>query len=461
MNEPTTTERQILAAVQDGDDTTKELVERLDLSEGHVQKVLKSMVEDGHLDRVRDGPGYRYVTPDEGDGDGAVRADAGDDGGLMPVHRDYDWSDPDYHADPEDYYSTDGELRRLMAQVKNRRLSNSPVRTLITGDTGTGKTVFAETIAAWNESREDALWFSIQFSKDMDDGDLFGVPSFAGGDTVWVDGTLTKAFLAAREGYTVHLHLDEFNRAPPHVHNALFEALDHRGAVRLDGPRGGELIQADPLDVIVTATINEGDEYHGTERMDLAARGRFTSKFETDYLARHDPEHEDADVDGYVGLDDEAHLLVERRDTPAELARRMVLAAADVRRDSSDPANTTVEWGIPTRAVLAWAGLAHAYAEDGLPNPVIAAAEDAVILPYYGDRGYEDAADSVRGTIEAHLDGAPWDPTEFESWAADEQVVCGSCSWSAPKPEAEEMGVMATMTCPECGEDRDVNVRSK
>lgn len=456
MNAPTTTEQHVIDAVSDGVDTTEGLVDRLDLSKGHLQKVLKGMVEAGHLDRVRDGPGYTYVLPGE-----SGASAASDDAGVMPVHRNYDWSDPDYHANPSDYYATDGELVRLMAQVKHRRKAGSPVRALITGDTGTGKTTLAETVAAWNESREDAIWISVQFSKGTDDGHLLGVPSFAGGDTVWVDGTLTKAFLAAREGKTVHLHLDEFNRAPAHVHNALFEALDHRAAIRLDGPRGGELISVDPNDIIVTATINEGDEYHGTERMDLAAKGRFTSKFETDYLARHDPGHDEADAEGYVGIDAEANLLVERRGLPAELSKLMVRAAADVRRDASDPANTTVEWGVPTRAVLSWAGLALMYGEEGIPNPVIQAAEDGVIETYYGDRGYEDMANAVRNIIESHLDGAPLDERDFETWAADEQVVCAACGWAEAKPAAEEMGVLATMECPDCGSMDSVTTRSK
>ena len=454
----TTTEQDVIDAVQNGEDTTAELVETLDLSKGHVQKVLKGMVEDDHLDRYRDGPGYAYETLDaEDDAQGGTAqggtVDAGGDG-IMPVNRNYDWQDSDYHPDPSDYYSTDGELERFMAQIKHRHETNTPVRGKISGPTGCGKTTLAETLAAWNESREDVVFMSIQFSKDMSDGDLVGVPSIAGDSTMWVDGTLSKAFLAASEGKTVHLHLDEFNRAPPHVHNALFEALDHRGAVRLDGPRGGEVIQANPLDIIVTATVNEGMEYHGTEREDLAAKGRFTSKFEVDYLARY----EDGDL---VGVDDEAKMLVEDRGVPANVARKMVEAAADVRRDATDPNNTTIQFGIPTRAVLAWGGLAHGYSLDDLSNSIMTAAEDAVLENYYGDRGMEDAQDNVRNTLESHLDGAPFDDDKFEAWAADEQVVCGNCSWAVSKPEAENMGVMATMTCPECGDDRQLRTRSK
>jgi len=154
-------------------------------------------------------------------------------------------------------------------------------------------------------------------------------------------------------------------------------------------------------------------------------------------------------------------MLVEERGVPAPLARRMVEAAADVRRDASDPANTTVQFGVPTRAVLAWGGLTHAYDLDDVPNPVMAAAEDAVVENYYGDPGMEDMADNVRDTLEPHLDGAPFDEDEFAAWDADEQVVCGACGWKAAKPEAENMGVVATMTCPECGDTRDLRVRSK
>lgn len=471
MTAQSTTERKILDAVEDGANTTDDLVAETGRSKGHVQKVLKSMTERGVLDRVRGAHGFTYEVPDEpgnGTSDDAGEWDTADHG-LMPVNRDYDWSAEDYRPTPDgDYVASGDELVRLMSLIRNRHETGAPVRDLVGGDSGIGKTLFCETVADINAAHEDVVWLAIQFSKDMDDADLFGAPSFAGGSTTWVDGTLTKAMLAAREGKVVHLHLDELNRAPAFVHNALFEALDHRGAVRLDGPRGGEVISADPLNIVVTATLNEGDEYHGTERMDLAARGRFTTRRRLDYLAlKFDPSDpdaptEDMDEDGFVGVEDEARLLVERRSVPAELARNMVRAAAEVRADAADSTNTTVEWGFPARALLAWGGAAAGYAATGeVANPLVAAAEDSVIRTYYGEPGEEKAGESVKGTIEAYVDGAPWDPDEFENWSADEVVICRNCSWSAPKPKAEEQGVLATLTCPDCGSDEDVDVRSK
>jgi len=465
MSKLTATERDVLHQIADGNDTTNALVESTDHSKGHVQKVLKSLVEKGAASRHRDGPGYRYKAAED-DTSATTTADTGGDAdGIMPANRAYDWAASDYHPNPADYYATDGELRRSMAQIKHRHETNTPVRMLVSGDTGTGKTTFAQTLAAWLESREQTAYFQIQFSKDMNDGDLVGVPNLGGDSTVWVDGTLSKAFLAASEdgpgdSRTVVLHLDELNRAPPHVHNALFEALDHRGAVRLDGPRGGELIQANPLDIIVVATINEGAEYRGTDRMDLATKGRFLSKFEVDYLARYEDPSTDSSL---VGVDDEAQILVEDHGIHVDLAREMVRAAAEVRRDAADEANTQVDYGVPTRAVKAWAGYARGYHLDGIDNPVMAAAEDAIIENWYDDGPLSDdqQKQGVRNTIESFLDGAPVDEDEFASWNADEQVVCGNCGWSAAKPEAESLGVVATMTCPECNDDRQVRTRTK
>lgn len=463
MTELSATERDVAQAVENGNQTVDELVAATDYSKGHVQKTLKNLVDAGELDRHRDGVAYAYEVPSESEDESSTSStqsstDADDD--IMPANRNYDWDNSDYKPDPADYYSSDGELERLMAQIEHRETTNSPVRALVSGPTGSGKTTLAQSLAAWLDGKEDTSYFSIQFSKDMNDGDLVGVPNLGGDKTVWVDGVLSKAFLAASEdghgdSRTVVLHLDELNRAPPHVHNALFEALDHRGAIRLDGPRGGELIEADPLDIIVIATINEGAEYHGTNHMDLAAKSRFTAKFEVDYLAHF------TDDGALVGVDDEAKLLVDDHDIPVPLARSMVEAAAEVRRDADDDSNMNVEWGIPTRALKAWAGFAKSYDLAELNNPVMQAAEDAIIGNLYDGPNSGDAQRAVRTTLESFLDGAPVDGDEFEAWNADEQVSCSACGWSAAKPDAEDMGVLATMTCPECNDDEHLDLTTK
>jgi hypothetical protein len=158
------------------------------------------------------------------------------------------------------------------------------------------------------------------------------------------------------------------------------------------------------------------------------------------------------DEDTYSGVENEAQLLVERRDMPENVARRMVECAAEARARAGDPTNTTVEVGLPTRNVLAWAATATDYHEAGIENAVVEAAQDS-ILTFYRAPGDEDAYDEVHSIIEDALKDAPLDPDEFEAFEADEVIRCPDCSWSAPKPKAEKQGVLALMECPNCGGD--------
>lgn len=444
--------------------TTDDIVDATGKSEGHVQKKLKELAEDRPevpLRRERDGPGYVYVVDDADEqGDEQASQVERDDGARrMPAVRGYDFSSQRVDH-PNEYFATDGELRRLSARVAGRHRSGQPVRALIGGDTGTGKTTLAENVAA----QEDAAYFEVAMRDDMSDSDLFGSPVLAGNETVWTDGPVTKALMASADPETqvangwvededaahdgpVVLLVDELNRAPAKAKNALFSVLDHRARVTLAGPRGGEVIQGDALDLICIATVNEGDEYHGTHRMDHAETSRWTNRYESGYLATYDMSD-----DVYEGVEREAELLVSRRDLPANVAKSMVRVAADVRARAADPTNTTVEVGIPTRSVLAWAATALDYDGAGIENPVVEAAKDTV-LSFYAGPGKEDARDEVLSVVEDALNDAPLDGDEFEAFEADEVVRCSSCSWREPKPKAEDMGVMALMECPECGGD--------
>lgn len=444
--------------------TTNDVSDALGLSEGHVQKKLKELAEerpDVALDRERDGNGYVYVTveSDDASDDAAPRqADAGDDG-LMPVVRRYDFGGRRVER-PDPFTSSNGELKKLRARCESRDRSGEPVRALVDGDSGTGKTTLAENVAA----QLDAAYFEVQMRDDISDSDLFGSPMLAGDETVWTDGPVTKALMASAdperqvaEGWVesedaahdgpVVLLVDEINRAPAKAKNALFGVLDHRGRKVLEGPRGGEVIQGEPLDLIVLATRNVGDEYHGTHRQDHAEMTRWTNRYETDYLATFDMAESE-----YSGVDDEAEILVDRRGLPENIAREMVRTAAEVRARAADMTNTTVDVGIPTRSLLAWAATALDYDAAGIENAVVEAAKDSV-MGFYSDPGDEDAYDEVLSVIEDALLNAPLDGDEFDAFEADEIVRCPSCGWNEPKPKAEDMGVMALLECPECGDD--------
>lgn len=448
------TKSDYIDAVKNGATTAEAVSEQVDVTYGYTCRVLKDLSEEGRLVRERDGSEFVYRLPTKqeahttpqakklstmtfGDDDDEETWQAGDDG-LMPVNRDYDWDDASFSVDADEYFASNGELARLTAQIDGRGVTGSPVRGLIDGPTGCGKTSLAENIAEIH----DAVWIEIQMSQGMTDADLLGAPTFAGGQTMWVDGPITKALLASQDR-TVVLLIDEVNRAPAYVKNALFSALDHRGAVRLDGPRGGEVIQGNPLNIIVLATMNQGDAYHGTERMDLAEKTRYTSRFPVDYLASDDTDTQ--------GINREAELLVRRTPLHADLARELVEVAAQIRTAAKDASNRTIQMGVPTRSMLAWGARAYDYNEAGIDNPVIAAGEDTIAKVIYGDAGMEDAFDEVMGLIEDNLGDVPFEEDEYAVYADDESVVCADCDWMAPKTVAEDDGVLATAACPECG----------
>ena len=458
---PTTND--YVTAVENGAETSVDIAEELGVSEGHAQKKLKELAEQGELERHRDGNVYHYTAPDAAKQNGdAESVDADGEDGLMPVHRPYVPDDADYitrpgetggfdELKPEDvgeYFATDGELEDAIGFIETVDVHGRPPRILVSGPTGCGKTTYADTLAAYF----DAAKFTVQMSHDVSAKQLLGTPTLAGEDTVFVDGPVTRALMASNHGKVV-LHLDEYNRAPAHAKNALFAALDYRGEVRLDGGRGGEVVQANPENIIFVATINEGDEYHGTERMDHAEANRWTHKFAVDYLATSSDDHE--------GVETEAELIVKETPAPAPLARKMSKAAADIRAEAADVTNTTVNVAPSTRQMLNWAAQAYANDHMGKDNPIVEAAKSTILRTNYGQPGDEDAFDEALSIVESHLDNAPFAEDEFEAFEADEVVRCDACSWQVPKPKAEDMGVLALGECPECGETDDLRTIRK
>lgn len=469
MTEPATaTEAEVRDLVADGTDRTTDLLDALDISEGHLQKVLKSMTERGLLDRHRDGGRYVYAVADDGPAQDGATGDGG--GGLMPADRSYlpdDADDVGFLSHPQDgfdamdvgdvgeYFATDGELRELLALAAPEADDLSPftLRAMIGGPSGCGKTTLCETIAATIGAR----FITVQCREDMTDKDLIGKPSFAGGDTQWVDGPIPRALMASNYGEVVLL-LDEYNRAPASAKNALFAALDHRGEVRLDGPRGGEVVAGVPENIHVFATVNVGDEYHGTHRLDHAEETRFTYRTDVDYLAAEPCGCGDTGCQACNGIEREAELLVSRTTLHADLARTMVEAVAEIRREAADPTNTTIDVGVSTRTVVdGWAPEAERFHAADMDDALMRAAKRSVLSSYSGD---DDAYDEALGILESHLQGAPIDPDDYSAFEADEIVSCGDCDYAEPKPDAEARGVLALAECPECGSD-DVSVRAR
>jgi len=345
----------------------------------------------------------------------------------LPVNRDYDFSDQIPEEIPE-YKESGTERTRIMAEIRNKAETNQLPRYLVSGDTGTGKTHLARSIA---EEREDPM-FVIQGKYSLDSSDLLGSPVLVNGETIWTDGVLTKALLASREREVVLL-VDEVNRARPESKGILFSALDDRCEVVLDA-RNGEKIKGNPENLVVIGTINEGSDY-AVQNMDKAEKRRFGRKFEVDYLGREHPELE-------------AEIMEERTPVFSEMASKMVQASNEI-RDASENPGSVIDSGVPTSALLDWSRTAYSYAEAGIENPVIQAGIDSVVRPVFGkDIIREDAEDILRD----YLDDAPFNLEDFKEWSNNpdsfKDDVCEHCG----QQFKSKRGVSMHQNGSECGD---------
>lgn len=452
-------ENAVLRSVSEGCRTTQEVADNVEYSENQVRGCLKALTDDGLLARERDGRSYSY---DIADGDETVEAEQDEDDDTVlastvemdspqtgqqtssderaraAVNRDYDW-DSYVPQNAGVYYSSNGEKERIDALTQTRKTTGALARILVGGPTGAGKTTLAEHIAAEN----NAPLFTIQGTYDMSAADLLGSPDITpDGSTRWVDGVLTKALLASQER-TVVLLVDEINRAQPHAKGVLFPALDYRASVRLDGPRGGEVIEGNADNLIVLATMNEGSEYAATMKMDAAEKGRFSMQVELDYLGRSN-------------ADKEADLLAEKAGVSEDFAWDFVRACNEIRELADDSTSSLRgAMGVPTRAAIAACQLARGNDTADVNNPVMKAVVDAICFPLYD----EDERNTVSNKFAERFDGAPvegykaWKRGDDPDESGDSNwLSCTDCDYEKSEAEAESTAV-ASLLCPECGSD--------
>lgn len=139
-----------------------------------------------------------------------------------------------------------------------------PVNILITGRQGCGKSSLVRQFAAFY-NRPLAVF---QMGLLSEPGQLFGEYALKGGETFYQEYLFPKAISTPR----CVVHLEEINRPEhPKALNELFSVLSEDRCIWVD-----QLGQVEVADgVIFFATMNEGDDFTGTENLDAALRDRF------------------------------------------------------------------------------------------------------------------------------------------------------------------------------------------
>jgi nitric oxide reductase NorQ protein len=164
------------------------------------------------------------------------------------------------HTNPDlPYYHETGRERALFETAHNNGL---PL--LLKGPTGCGKTRFVEHMAA----KMGKPLYTVACHDDLSAADLIGRYLLKGGETVWVDGPLTRA---VREGGICYL--DEVVEARKDVTVVLHPLTDTRRTLMID--RTGEELVA-PADFMLVASYNPGYQ-NVLKRLKPSTRQRFLS----------------------------------------------------------------------------------------------------------------------------------------------------------------------------------------
>lgn len=149
-----------------------------------------------------------------------------------------------------------------------------PVNILVTGRQGCGKSSLIRQFAAYFK-RPFAVF---QIGQLSEPGQLFGEHGLKSGETYYQEFLFPKAITTPR----CIIHLEEINRPEhPKALNELFSVLSEDRSIWVD--QLGLIKVAE--EVIFFASMNEGEEFTGTDAIDVALRDRFYI-IPVDYLPR-------------------------------------------------------------------------------------------------------------------------------------------------------------------------------
>jgi len=165
--------------------------------------------------------------------------------------------------EPEEHFFLPERIVRNMARIKSLA-ERHPVNVLVAGKQGCGKSTLVRQFAARNK-RPLAVF---QIGILSEPGQLFGEHRLKNGETSYQPYLFPQAIQTP--GCVIHL--EEINRPEhPKALNMLFSVLSEDRQVWTD--EMGQIRVADG--VVFFATLNEGEEFIGTEMLDAALRDRF------------------------------------------------------------------------------------------------------------------------------------------------------------------------------------------
>ena len=165
--------------------------------------------------------------------------------------------------DEDPYFYISNDILSILDKIK-KISEKHPVNVLVAGKQGCGKSSLVRQFAAVHN--QPLATFQVGILSEP--GQLFGEYSLEGGETKY------KQFLFPQAIQTENcvIHLEEINRPEhPKALNMLFSILSDDRQVWLD--ELGLLKVA--RGVVFFATLNEGEEFVGTELLDAALRDRF------------------------------------------------------------------------------------------------------------------------------------------------------------------------------------------
>jgi len=165
--------------------------------------------------------------------------------------------------EPDDHFFLPEEVIENINRI-SLLSKKHPVNVLVAGKQGCGKSTMVRQFAA----RNDRPLATFQIGLLSEPGQLFGEHALKNGETYY------RKFLFPDAIQTPGcvIHLEEINRPEhPKALNMLFSVLSEDRGIYTD--ELDHIRVAD--DVVFFATLNEGDEFIGTEMLDAALRDRF------------------------------------------------------------------------------------------------------------------------------------------------------------------------------------------